>query len=68
MQEQQGPPAPRDRTRIMRFAMCQQEDAVALRCAHHRQRIFSALLPTPMVPPVTGLRRPHGRTSVVFLR
>jgi hypothetical protein len=44
VQEAEGAPAAGDRTGIMRFAMFQQEDPVAVRCADHRQRMFSALL------------------------
>ena len=52
-------------TRIMRFAMCQQEDPVAVRCTDHWQRMFSTLLhphgasypwaPTPSRPHVGGV-------------
>jgi hypothetical protein len=62
VQEAEGAPAAGDRTGIMRFAMLQQEDPVAVYCADHRQRIFSVLLhphgascpwaPTPSRPHV----------------
>src|SRR5437764_70302 len=45
VQEEQGATAPCDRTRIVRFTVCEQVEAVALRFAHHRRRIFSVLLP-----------------------
>ena len=44
VQEEQGAPAPDHRARIMRFAMGEQEDSVALRFLHHRQGMCSALL------------------------
>ena len=67
VEEAQGPPAPGDRTRIMRFPVGEQADPVALRFAHGRQRIFSARLPHPLASSADR-RRPHGRTSEVFLR
>ena len=67
VEKEQGPPAPGDRTRIVRFPMGEQVDAVALRFLHHRQRIFSALLLHPLASSAHS-RLPHGRTSEVFLR
>ena len=67
VQEAEGAPAAGDRTGIMGFTMFQQEDSVAVHCADHRQQIFLCCC-IPIVPPVPGLRRPHGRTSAVFLR
>jgi hypothetical protein len=67
MREPQFPRTALHGTRIMRLAMFQEEEAVAVHCADDRQRVFSALL-DPMVPPVPRLRRAHARTSVVFLR
>ena len=61
VEEAQGPPAPGDRTRIVRFPVGEQVDAVALRFPHHRGRIFSALLSplASMAPPAPS--RPHLR-------
>ena len=67
MQEAQGPPAPGDRTRIVRFPVGKQVEAVAQRFAHCRGRICSALLPHSLSS-LTRRERPHGRTSEVFLR
>jgi hypothetical protein len=36
VQKEQGAPAPGHRARIMRFAVCQQEEPLALRCTHRR--------------------------------
>ena len=44
VQEEQDAPAPGHWARIMRFAMGEQDDPVALRFPHHRQGMFSALL------------------------
>ena len=44
MREPQFPRTALHGTRIMRLAMFQEEDAVAVRCADDRQRVFSALL------------------------
>jgi hypothetical protein len=44
VQEEQGTPAPGHWARIMRFAMGEQEEPLALLCPYHRQRLFSALL------------------------
>ena len=67
VQEKQCPPAPNDRTRIVWFPVGEEVDAVALRFAHCRRRIFSVLLPhTLSSMACRGL--PHGRTSEVFLR
>jgi len=44
MQEEQGAVAPCNRTRIMRFPVCEQVDVVALGFAHHRRGVFSVLL------------------------
>jgi hypothetical protein len=67
MREPQFPRTALHGTRIMRLAMFQEKDAVAVHCADDRQRVFLRCW-TPMVPPVPGLRRSHARTSVVFLR
>ena len=48
VEKAQGPPAPGDRTWIVRFPMGKQIEAVALCFPHHRQRIFSALLLHPL--------------------
>ena len=59
VQEEQGARATGDRTRIMRFAMGDQEDPVTLVFAHHRQGIFSALPPhTGLLPSLSSARRP----------
>ena len=65
MEEEEDAPAAGDRTGILRFAMFQYADPVALRCADHRQRMFSALLyphgascpwaPTPSRPHVSDV-------------
>jgi hypothetical protein len=44
VQEEQCATAAGDRTRIMRFAVFDQEDTVALVFAHRRHEIFSSLL------------------------
>jgi hypothetical protein len=44
MREPQFPRTALHGTRIMRLAMFQEEDAVAVHCADDRQRVFSALL------------------------
>src|SRR4029453_13281873 len=44
VQEEQGTPAPGHRARIMRFAMGEQEEPLALRFPYDRQGVFSALL------------------------
>jgi hypothetical protein len=65
VQEEEGAPAAGDRTGSLRFPVGEQEEPVALRCADHRQRMFSALLyphgasyhcaPTPSRPHVGGI-------------
>ena len=67
VQEAQGPPAPSDRTRIVRFPVDKEVDAVVLRFAHCRRRIFSVLLPHTLSS-MACRELPHGRTSEVFLR
>ena len=44
MQEAQGASAAGDRTGILRLPVSEQDDPVAVRCADHRQRMFSVLL------------------------
>ena len=66
VQEAQGPPAPGDRTRIVRFPVGKQGEVVAQRFAPCRGRRCSALLP-PSLSSLTRRERPHGRTSEVFL-
>jgi hypothetical protein len=67
VQEKQSPPTPGDRARIVRFPMGEQGDAVALRFALRRRRIFSIQLPHTLASMARrGL--PHGRTSEVLLR
>ncbi len=57
--KEQGARAPGDRTRIMRFAVGDQDDPIALVFAHHRQGIFSVLLPHHGLPPsLSSARRP----------
>jgi hypothetical protein len=51
----------------VRFPVGEQVDAVALRFAHHRRRIFSVLLPHPLAS-IADHWLPHDRTSEVFLR
>jgi hypothetical protein len=67
VQAAQGTPAPGDRTRIERCPVGEQGDALALRFAHRRPRIFSALLSHPLVS-ISGRWLPHGRTSEVCFR
>jgi hypothetical protein len=67
VQAEQGPPAPGDRTQIVRFSVGAQVEAVTLRCAHRQRRMFAVLLPPPLASMVRR-GRPHGRTSEVFLR
>jgi len=67
VQEEEGAPATGDRTWIMRLAVFNAEDRVALRFAHRRPTIFSALLPY-LLPSIASRWHPHGRTSEVFLR
>jgi hypothetical protein len=50
VQEEQGPPAPGDRTRIVRFPVGKQGEAVALRFVHCRERIFLRCCPI-LCPP-----------------
>ena len=50
VQEEQGPPAPGDRTRIVRFPVGKQVEAVALRFVHCRERIFLRCCPI-LCPP-----------------
>ena len=44
VQEEQGAPAPGHRARIMRFAMGEQEESLALLFLYYRQGMCSALL------------------------
>jgi|RhiMetdeSRZDD1v2_1073273.scaffolds.fasta_scaffold360276_2 hypothetical protein len=67
VQAEQGSPAPGDRTRIGRFPVGEQVEAVALCCAHRRRRLFSVLRPPPLAS-IARRGRPHGRISAVFLR
>ena len=67
VQETQGPPAPDDRTRIVRFPVGEEVDTIALRFAHRRRRLFSVRLPHTLSS-MAGRGLPHGRTSAVFLR
>jgi hypothetical protein len=67
VQEAQGPSAPGDRTRIVRFPVGEQREAIALRFPHHRRRIFAARLPHALAS-IADRERPHGRTSEVLLR
>jgi hypothetical protein len=50
--EAQGASAAGDWTCIMWFTVCEQDDPVALRFAHRRRGVFSALLeaPHPRIP------------------
>ena len=81
VQKEQGTRAPGDRTRIMRFAVGDQDDPVALVFTHHRQGIFSVPLPhygllVAVLSAEAGAHAPsrpctwlpHGRTSEVFFR
>ncbi len=67
VQEAQGARAAGDWARIMRFAVYEKEDPVALVFAHRRQGIFSVLLQHNVSSNSCSLA-PHGRTSVVLLR
>jgi hypothetical protein len=44
VQKEQGTPAPGHRARIVRFAMGEQEEPLALLFPYHRQGLFSAPL------------------------
>ena len=54
MQEAEGAPAAGDRTEILRFPVGEQEATIALRFAHRRRGVFSALLYVlhPRMPPL----------------
>ena len=67
VQEKQGPPAPSDRARIVRFTVCEEVYLVALRFPHLRWGIFSTLL-SHTLSSLALLRLPHGRTSEVLFR
>jgi hypothetical protein len=70
VQEEQGATAPRDRARIVRFTVCEQVYPVALRFAHPRRGMFSALLhhtlSSPGAPPPPS--RPHLRGTFQIIR
>ena len=44
VQEEESAPAAGDLTGILRLPVSEQDDPVAVRCADHRQRMFSVLL------------------------
>ena len=67
VEEEQGPPTPSDRTRIVRFPVDEQGAAISLHFAHGWRWIFSAQLPHTLAAIASGWPL-HGRTSEVFLR
>jgi hypothetical protein len=63
VQEEQGATAPCNRTRILRFTVCEKLDAVALVFAYRRRGIFSARLSHQGLLPVLSRLRQTGRGS-----